>query len=154
MSQKSNGPKLIVAGVLGLSCVLGLGKSWSYNVNLANQARAIGQETKKELPYRDLAAAREALRRDPNNAWARIRVAESRIDAHDKPGAIRELRLALQSEPGNGKAAWLLGLLLHKSGQREEARRVMQDLAARGNPPQWSVGAQESLDKWKATGEE
>ncbi|MCW5580053.1 MAG: UDP-N-acetylglucosamine-peptide N-acetylglucosaminyltransferase [Luteimonas sp.] len=62
-------------------------------------------------------AAREAVRREPHNAFAWILLADAEVEAGDAPACIAAAQRALQLAPGHpealarlGRAQWMLGL--------------------------------------------
>lgn len=146
---------LLIAGVALLAiCAVTLAVvSYRKNVPIANLAFATMQESEKEDAYRNVEVARAALRTHPNDAWARIRMSGYYMDRKNYPAAIQELHIALKADPNNGKAAWRLGLLLKKVGQKGEAVQVLQKLAQSESAAAWNTTAQETLDKWKRAGE-
>jgi predicted Zn-dependent protease len=150
-----NHRNLLLAGIALLAiCALAFAVvSYRKNVGIANFAFATVQESEKEDAYRNVEAARAALLKNPDDAWARIRMSGYYMDRKNYPAAIQELRTALKADPNNGKAAWRLGLLLKKVGQKGEAVQVLQKLAQSESATAWNVTAQKTLDKWKSAGE-
>ena len=68
----------------------------SKNVAIANLASATVQESKKEDAYRNVEVARAALRTNPSDAWARIRMSGYYMDRKNYPAAIQEFKGEIQ----------------------------------------------------------
>jgi tetratricopeptide (TPR) repeat protein len=90
------------------------------------RARRVGP-TNEEAGRADLARAAEllerAIRQNPYNAPNRLTYARMMMTASRRnlPAATGQARLAVQSEPNNAEAHFLLGALLVEGGQKVEA---------------------------------
>ncbi len=80
----------------------------------------------------------QAVALDPEAVEPRVRLAGLALDTGDPRSAIPQLRKALELEPGNPEAPWLLGKALVLAGQPVDAMAVFEGAVSRGlEPPAW-----------------
>lgn len=111
---------------------------WTLASQRAQEARSVGASL-------DPAAAREAVRRNPDDAGAHLALAEHYAAEPDHAAAARELQEVLRIQPGNRKAAFMLALIQRKSGHLADARRIYKDLARTDDD--WGAAAKRNLKK-------
>jgi predicted CXXCH cytochrome family protein len=83
-------------------------------VNLADYYRSAGQDGAAQ------AALRAGLRRNPDASSLHYALGLTLIRAHDRPGALAELRTAARLAPDDARTGYVYGIALHDSGKPEE----------------------------------
>ena len=92
-------------------------------VPTANKARRIAGG------YRTQAEAQAALQKNPNDAFAHITLAHTAAGKGDKVTALKEWQEAARLDPQNGYTQWSLPVSLIVNHRRDEAKKVLSDLA-------------------------
>lgn len=76
------------------------------------------------------AAFQRVLQIDPRDVGANVNLGQMYLQQRKYVDAVPLLRVALQAEPYNETATYVLGLVLSRSGQREEGQKMMERFQA------------------------
>lgn len=91
----------------------------------------LGLIAKSQNRSEDAAAAfRRVLQIDPRDVGARVNLGQMYLQQRRYTEAAPLLRIALQAEPYNETATYVLGLVLSRSGQRDEGQKMMERFQA------------------------
>lgn len=97
--------------------------------------------------YPDLQQSLDALKINPSDPAALRGMAYQMSRRRKIPQSIGYLRKAIAVEPENTHNKFLLGIALYRAGQREESRRIFDELASSDNPEKEYAG--QMMDKIK-----
>ncbi len=87
----------------------------------------LGLIAKSQNRNEDAAAAfQRVLRIDPADVGANVNLGQMYLQQRKYADAVPLLRAALQAEPYNETATYVLGLVLSRNGQREEGQKMME----------------------------